>query len=401
MSKTGALGPIGLVILRELRERGLSKSYLISWAVLAFLIGVGFSIPVLLGGEDEQSYRVGLVGEGGRGVVERARAMTADADPPVRIAASAWPDRAAAERAVAEGGLDAALLDGNGLVVEETGGRLENLLTRAAAMIGLEELVSTGRASEDVFPLLTGQALAVTQTTPPDEEAAKARRSFISQAALVLLFMAIMMTGSWVLMGVTEEKTSRVAEVLLSAVRPWQVLVGKIAGVGALGLLQFSILVGVIVFGIRRVAGPSLIAEINAGLLAPLLIWFVLGYTLYAVAYAMVGAIAARPEDAQNAALPMTLISLIGYFVSIFHVTGNPGSALSTVLSFIPPTAPFVVSVRAVSDSIPLWQQAASAAVTIAFALWLLRAAGKIYAGGMFKHRSRVKLREAFRSAEF
>lgn len=401
MNKTGPLRPIGLVILRELRERGLSKSYLISWAVLAFLIGVGFSIPVLLGGEDEQNYRVGLTGEGGRGVVERARAMTADADPPVRIAASAWPDRAAAERAVAEGDLDAALVDGGELVVEEAGGRLENLLIQAAAMIGLEELVSAGRASEEVFPLLTGQALDVAQTTPPDEEAARDRRSFISQAALVLLFMAVMMTGSWVLMGVTEEKTSRVAEVLLSAVRPWQVLVGKIAGVGALGLLQFSILVGVIVFGIRRVADAPLIAEINAGLLTPLLIWFVLGYTLYAIAYAMVGAIAARPEDAQNAAFPMTLISLIGYFVSIFHVAGNPGSALSTVLSFIPPTAPFVVSVRTVSDSIPLWQQVAAAAVTIAFALWLLRAAGKIYAGGMFKHRSRVKLREAFRSAEF
>ena len=165
MNKTGTLRPIGLVILRELRERGLSKSYLISWAVLAFLIGVGFSIPVLLGGEDEQNYRVGLVGEGGRGVVERALAMTADAEPPVRIAASAWSDRAAAERAVAEGDLDAALVDGGELVVEEAGGRLQNLLIQAAALIGLEELVSAGRASEEVFPLLTGQALEVAR--PP------------------------------------------------------------------------------------------------------------------------------------------------------------------------------------------------------------------------------------------
>lgn len=58
MSRTGPLRPIRLVILRELRERGLSKSYLISWAVLAFLIGAGFTIPALLGGDDEQNYRV-------------------------------------------------------------------------------------------------------------------------------------------------------------------------------------------------------------------------------------------------------------------------------------------------------------------------------------------------------
>ena len=395
------LRPVRLVLLRELRERGLSKSYLISWAVLAILIGVGFSIPVFLGGGDEQTYRVGLAGEGGRAAAERAQAMTADADPPVHIEVSDWPDRAAAERAVAEGELDAALVDGNGLVVEESGGRLEGLLIQAAAVSRLEELVAAGRASEEVFPLLTGRTLEVTPTTPPEEAAAEARRSLISQAALVLLFMAVMMTGSWVLMGVTEEKTSRVAEVLLSAVRPWQVLTGKIAGVGILGLLQFSVLVGAIVLGVRQVADTSVIADLDAGLLSSLLIWFVLGYALYAVAYAAVGAAAARPEDAQNAAFPMTMVSMISYFVSIFHVANNPRSTLSAVLSFIPPTAPFAASARAVSDAIPLWQQTLSAAVTAAFAFWLLRAAAKIYAGGMFKHQSRVKLREAFRSAEF
>ena len=395
------LRPVGLVLLRELRERGLSKSYLVSWAVLAVLIGAGFAVPALLGGDGEQTYRVGLTGEGGRAVVERARAMTADADPPVYLEASDWADRTAAERAVAEGELDAALVGENGLVVEESGGRLENLLVQAAAVNRMEELVAAGRASEEVFPLLAGRTLEITPTTPPEEEEAANRRSLISQAALVLLFMAVMMTGSWVLMGVTEEKTSRVAEVLLSAVRPWQVLVGKIAGVGVLGLLQFSVLVGAVVLGVRQVADASVTADLDAGLIAALLLWFMAGYALYAVAYAAVGAITARPEDAQNAAFPMTLVSMIGYFVSIFHVANNPRSVLSAVLSFIPPTAPFASSVRAVSGAVPLWQQALSAAVTAAFTLWLLRAAAKIYAGGMFKHRSRVKLREAFRSAEF
>ena len=397
-----AFRSIRLVTMRELRERGLSKSYLISWLVLVILIGAGFTIPaLLLGGEDEQTYRVGLVGAGGQSIVETARAMTAEADPPVRIEASAWPDRAAAERAVSEDELDAALVDGTGLIVEEAGGRLQNLLDQAASMNRLEELVSSGQASEQVIPLLTGRVLEVAQTTPPGEGEAETRRSFISQGALVLLFMAIMMTGSWVLMGVTEEKTSRVAEVLLAAVRPWQILVGKILGVGILGLLQFGILVGGIVLGIRLVFDASLISDIDAGLFAALLVWFVLGYSLYAIGYAAVGAIAPRPEDAQNAAFPMTMISMIGYFVSIIHVANNPGSTLSAVLSFIPPTAPFVVPVRAVSDSIPLWQQAVAAAVMIGFAFWLLRTAGKIYAGGMFKYQSRVKLREAFRSAEF
>ena len=117
MNRNHLLRPVGLVLRRELRERGLSKSYLISWAVMAVLIGAGFSIPALLGGDGEQTYRVGLAGEAGRAVVEKARAMTADADPPVYIEASDWADRAAAERAVAEGKLDAALVEENELVV--------------------------------------------------------------------------------------------------------------------------------------------------------------------------------------------------------------------------------------------------------------------------------------------
>ena len=97
----------------------------------------------------------------------------------------------------------------------------------------------------------------------------------------------------------------------------------------------------------------------------------------------------------------MTMVSLTGYLVGIFYVSGNPDSAISVVLSLVPLTAPFVVPVRAVSDSMSLWEHLAAVIVMLGFTLWLVRVAGRIYVGGVFKHRSRVKLREAFRSAEF
>ena len=393
----------GLVTLRELRERGLSRSYLISWLVLVFLIGVGFTLPKLLGdGDEERTYRIGLVGSENGRVIERARSMVSGAEPSIGIETSPFSRRADAVGAVADGAIDAALVNGKELIVEEAGGSsLVSMLQQAARSVGIEEMVASGEVTERVVALLSGEALEVAAADPDVHEDAEDRQFVIGQAALVLLFMAIMMTGSWVLLGVTEEKTSRVAEVLLSALRPWQILAGKILGVGILGLLQFSVLVGGVVLGVRLVYGADLIPEVDGGLLATLLVWFVLGYSVYAIGYAAVGAVASRPEDAQNAAFPMTMVSLIGYFTGIFYVGQHPDSVISAVLSFVPLTAPFVIPVRAVSDSVAIWEQVAAVAVMVGFGMWLVRVAGKVYAGGVFNYRSRVKLREAVRSAEF
>lgn len=394
---------VALVALREFRERGLSKSYLISWVVLVVLIAGGFTVPRLLdGGDEERTYRIGTVGPEAVGTVTEALSMVAGADPSVHIESESFADRDTAVRAVANEEVDAALVNGRELVVgESTQAGVRSILQQAARSYRLGELIASGEASEQVLELLSGDALEVTEAVPEAGEDARDRQFVVGQAALVLLLMAIMMTGSWVLLGVTEEKTSRVVEVLLSTVRPWHLLAGKILGVGILGLLQFSVVVAGIVLGVRFLFGADLIPELDGGLLATLVIWFILGYVVYAVGYAAVGTVAPRPEDAQNAAFPMTMVSLTGYLVGIFYVSGNPDSAISVVLSLVPLTAPFVIPVRAVSDSIGLWEQLGAVIVMLGFTVWLVRVAGRIYAGGVFKHRSRVKLREAFRSAEF
>lgn len=395
---------IGLVTVRELRERGLSKSYLVSWLILAVLIGAGFAVPLLFdGGADEgPTYRLGLVGQDGTRTVEAARSVLTDSGRAGVIEASSFDNREDANRALAEEQVDALLVEDRELVVGESAGtQLERLVQQGALRARLEEMAASGEATERVVELLSGQVIEVTRAIPESDENSEARQFLIGQAALVLLFMAIMMTGSWVLLGVTEEKTSRVVEVLLAAVRPWHLLSGKIVGVGILGLLQFGVVAGGLVLGIRLVFGPDLIQEVDAALLVTLLLWFVLGYAVYAVAYAAVGAVTSRPEDAQNAAFPMTMVALVGYLVGILYVGNHPDAPLSVVLSLIPMTAPFVIPVRAVSDSVAAWEQLLAAALTVGFGWWLIRAAGRVYAGGVFKYQRRVKLREAFRSAEF
>ena len=394
---------IALVTGRELRERGLSRSYLISWLIMVLLIGAAFAVPALLDdGDGGPIYKVGLVGTESVEIADAARSILRQTAPSGNIETSSFSSRTEANNALADGQIDVVLIDDTELVLgESTDPELVSILEQGAFSARLESLAASGDASSEVLELMSGRVLEVTAATPETDDDSGTRQFVVGQGILVLLFMAIMITGSWVLLGVTEEKTSRVVEVLLAAVRPWHLIAGKIIGVGILGLLQFGVLAGGIMLGIRVLFGADLIQDLDGGLIFTLLVWFVLGYAVYAIGYAAVGAITSRPEDAQNASLPMTMVAMVGYITGILYVGNHPESFWSQVLSFVPMTAPFVMPVRAVSDSVAVWEHLVAIIITIGFGWGLIRVGGKIYAGGVFKFQSRVKMRDAFRSAEF
>ena len=397
---------IGLVMWRELLERGLSKSYALSWLFLAILVGAGIAIPGFFGDDGSvRTYRVATVGAENAGQGELARSRAPGEPGSYRIDLTKSTDSDAAAAAVAAGSVDAALVGGGNvevLVSRDTPSELESALRQAVLSYQVQHMVATGDVSERAVPIISGEAVRTVNVEPEyDADAAAEDRQFvISQVALVLLFMAVMTTGSWVLLGVTEEKTNRVSEVLLSSLRPWQLLAGKIIGVGLLGLLQFGSIAASLVVAVRLVLDITL-PEVDAGFLAVTLIWFVLGYLVYATGYAAVGAIAHRPEDAQNAAFPLMIVTVAGYMIGILYVSGNPDTVWSTVLTLVPVTAPFVLPVRAVSDSVALWEQLAAFVLMIGFIVLLIRVAGRVYAGGVFNYRTRIKARQAYRSAEF
>jgi ABC-2 type transport system permease protein len=127
-------------------------------------------------------------------------------------------------------------------------------------------------------------------------------------------------------------------------------------------------------------------------------LWFVLGFLLYAVLYGAAGSLVSRMEDAQNVAFPMSLIAVVGFFVAITTLS-DPDGVAATIGTFFPLTAPFVVPVRAALDAIPVWQYAVSVVLTVGAIIGLVFVAGRIYAGGLLRYGGRVKVREAWRSA--
>ena len=161
---------------------------------------------------------------------------------------------------------------------------------------------------------------------------------------LILTYVLLAQFGTWLLMGVVEEKSSRVIEVLLSTLRAGQLLAGKVIGIGVVALLQAGLIVGV-ALGLGAAEGSTLIhGTASLGIVSSLL-WVVLGYAFYCWVYAAGGSLADRQEQVQSLAFPLQLPILFGYIVSFTALGSGQPSELVKVLAYLPPTAPFAMPV--------------------------------------------------------
>lgn len=390
-----------LVTRREILNRVRSKAFLVSALVtLLLLMAIIVLPPILEGGP--RTYQLGVVGD--EAIVEAARALgEAETDPedePPTIAISRFADVAAGEAALADNDIELLMVDGQALVDDGTSGfsdsELAVLLQRAAGTIRLAALAEEStETAATVVEILTTDPLEVRSLSGVDPS--DTTRPFIAYIGLVLMYIAILTYGSWCLMGVTEEKTNRVVEVLLATLQPWHLLSGKVIGLGLLGLVQFGITIG-LGYGAARLTNAFDLPALPVDSLVWLIVWFVLGYAIYAVAFGAAGALVSRSEDAQNAAAPMTILAVVGFFVS-FRVLDAPEGVLAVIAALFPFTAPFVVPVRLALDAIPPWQVVLSILVMAGAIVVLIRLAARVYAGGLLRFGARVKIREAWRGA--
>lgn len=218
-----------------------------------------------------------------------------------------------------------------------------------------------------------------------------------------LLYMSIVLYGQNVLRGVLEEKTTRVAEVVVSSVPSETLLAGKVLGVGAVGLTQqiIWVLASVFMFKVRepllsRLGAstmPFQMPEISIGLGILLLLFFLLGFTFYASLYAAVGASVNTEQEAQQAVQPL-LIMLVATAVFINPILMNPTGRVAFVMSILPFSAPIIMPLRLAIGSVPWWDLAMSLvalALSCVLAVWV---AARIYRVGLLMYGKRPTLRE-------
>jgi ABC-2 type transport system permease protein len=218
-----------------------------------------------------------------------------------------------------------------------------------------------------------------------------------ANAGIVLMFIGIFTYGTWVLTGVVEEKQSRVVEVILSTVRPRDLLMGKVLGIGVLAIAQLVVLVAAGIAA-SQVSGRLVLPPTTVGAVIQLLTWFILGFAFYSTAMGALGALASRPDEANNAAMPVTMSATLFYIVSIVFVTQEPSGVLARVLTFLPLSAPMVVPLRAALGAIEPWEVAVSIAVMVAAILVLFEAGARVYAGAVLQGGGRMRLRDAWRA---
>ncbi len=246
----------------------------------------------------------------------------------------------------------------------------------------------------------------------------------------VMVYTFIMFFGGQVMQGVAEEKSNRIIEVIISSVKPFQLMMGKIIGVSLVALTQFVLwilLTGALYLGFSAFMGLGNPEVFSSGtvlsqeiapndilsneavqnimqiahsinfvtIISCFLIFFILGYLLYATLYAAIGSLVDNNTDSQQFTLPITAPLLVA-IISSFYIVNNPDSSLSVWLSVIPFTSPISMMVR-IPFGVPIWQTVVSVAILAATFVGQTWLAAKIYRTGILMYGKKLTYKEIFK----
>ena len=383
---------VALVARREITQKLREKSFLISTAVTATIIVLVAVVPTLFGAGGPTKYTLGTTDAASAQIAAAAKqAPGFDVEVKVRSLSPAE-----AKSALDDGSVEAVISDGQLRSKEEADDTLVGIVQAATRQVRqAEALRQAGLSGTELQQALNPPALKVTTVEPVDPE--RDRKGAFAFVAVLVLYTQLLTFGYLLASGVVEEKASRVVEVLLSAIRPKDLLAGKIIGLGLLGFGQLLVLTAVGLLAATLSGALDVTGDVVAA--AALAVgWFVLGYAFYAGLFACAGALVPRQEELQSTMTPLTMLILISFFVS-FIVLDDPDGTLAHVTAYIPFSAPITMPPRIALGEAPAYEIVIALAVTTLSALALIPLAGRIYSGAILRTGSAIKVRDAWRAA--
>lgn len=422
------------VIRREFLERVRTKAFIIGtllgpvfFIALVVIPGLllsrgstGLRIAVIDASEGDFGQRVvnalGEVRPGGKAKYVPTRIAAAGRAPDVLDSLVPFTGLSEASDANAWDGLlivdEGAITTGKVSYYGDNVGSLEDMQSLRQA---LTPLVITERLSRSgVDP-----SVALRATTPVSLDSRKVTQGkltgesgeatfALAYAMGIILYMALLLYGTQVMTSIIEEKSNRIIEILVSSLTPFQMLLGKVVGVGLVSLLQIGIWATAAVllsenrgtvmgwFGLETAGAGIGLPAMDPGLVAVFLVFFALGFLLYSSAYAAVGSMCNTVQETQQAQMPVMMFVLVGFF-STFALLRDPTSTFAKVAGFIPPLAPFVVPVRYSLSPIPIAELLAAAATTVIGLLAVVWVAARIYRVGILMYGKRASLKDVVR----
>ena len=382
-----------LVARREFWVRLRDRGFLISTAITVTVLSV-FILGNAVAGNRTPSFHLAIA-ESDRPFADTVEQVAHEKH--VDLTVSFVPDLAAAEEAVRSGAVGAAVAGSVFIVKTEAPPALEDVVAEAHRRQSIsDQLEGLGLSPGQVESILDPAPMGLRhlEAAPSTQRKVNSTVAFV---ALLLLYGQLFGYGVWVASGVVEEKSSRVVEVLLSAIRARQLMAGKVLGIGLLGLIQLSC-IGAIAVTLSLVSGSLNVPGQALLTLGVTLFWFTLGFGFYASLFAVAGALVSRMEELQNAIVPLNLTILGSFFISIAAVN-NPDSTLARVASLVPFSAPFAMPPRIALGSATVPEAIASAVLLVGATALAIPFAGRLYAGAILRIGARVKLRDAWRAA--
>ncbi|WP_233226204.1 ABC transporter permease [Amycolatopsis sp. CA-126428] len=397
MSPTAA---VGLVASREISTRVKSKAFRVSTVIMLLLIVVGIVLIKLISGGSGPDAKVGI------------STATAAFSAPLKavgktlgenIETTQVADEAAGRAKLADGSLDA-LLTGDGKSVhvqvkKDLDGKLANVLQLLSQQVAISQQVTALGGNPAQFQAAIASAKFVED--PPLEEPYdyNGQQLVLGIVAGILIYLSLMINGQSVAQGVVEEKTSRVVELLLSTIKPWQLMAGKVLGIGVVGLIQMLVIgAGGVIAGL---ATGVLTISVSAavGTVVWLVVWYLLGFFMYSIVFAALGALVSRQEDVGGATMPALMFVIAGYVIGISVLPSDPGNTFVEVLSVIPVFSPTLMPMRLAMGGVPVWEAVVSVGLVVLLIPGLIWFAARIYRNAVMRTGAKVKLRDALRAA--
>jgi ABC-2 type transport system permease protein len=388
---------IRLIAGREIRTRLRSKAFRIATLVsVLILVGIAVVSKLSAGGP---SYEDVGVTPAAAPMTSQITAVARNLDIDLR---THEVDEATGRQQVRKGKLDAVVTGGGSAVAvvvkTDLDDDLRSLLQLVAQQGALDQQVSSlGGDPAKVSAAVAGAAVTVTPLQKPKK--ADSQQLALGIITSVLIYMSLLINGQAVAQGVVEEKTSRVVEILLATVRPRQLLLGKVLGLGTVGLIQMAVIAVCGVAAGAATGALHLHATGAASTIVWLIVWFLLGYAAYSFAFAAVASLVSRQEDVAAVVTPVLMLLIVGYILGISILPSTPNSGFVATLSLIPIFAPTLMPVRLALGVVPAWQAAVSLAGMIVVIPLLLVVSARIYQNAVLRSGARVKLRDAWRTS--
>jgi ABC-2 type transport system permease protein len=384
----------GLVALREIRERGRSRAFLASLLLMLATVAGAIALPALLDdGADTKD--VGITGQTPTGLTDALVAQGDVVDTTIRI--HEYSTVAEGEAAVRDGDIDVLVVEARQLDWrKQADEQLQTLVTGAIQLVAVRDRAETAGIDPDEV-LAIVEPVSVTNVELGQVEGRSADDETAAFIMTLVLFVAISTYGAMVLSGVVEEKSSRTVEVLLARMPARNLLAGKIVGIGLLGLGQVAA-TAIVALVAASLTDSFDVPAVRGSVLAWAVVWFLLGYMLFATVYGMLGSLASRTEDASSVTGPVTVILVLGFMVS-FAAFGSVETTWAQVVSWFPITAPLAMPNRIAMGVATWWDPVLAGALTLASIAGLVVLGGRVYTRAILHTGATLSLSDAWRGA--